>query len=167
MRLAFIAVCTAMLSNAAFAALPQKPAAVKPARILDGSGAATGGVAGTSFSLTNVTLAKTPGKERVVLDIGDIAGAPVKGLPGYYHVELQENPRRVVIDLAQTPNVFIDEKQIKARLKESKLISNATVLIDPADQTLSLILDLRKKSKAQVFQVPGKKGTGRVVVDLQ
>lgn len=166
MKLTLLVIMTAFAVSSR-AALPAKPAAVKPARILDGSGAATGGLAGTGFSLTNVTLAKVSGKERVVLDLGDMNGAPMKGLPGYYHVELQDNPRRVIIDLAQTPNVFIDEKSIKARLKDSKLISSASVLIDPADQTLSLILDLRHKAKAQVYQVPGKKGPGRVVVDLQ
>jgi hypothetical protein len=168
MKLSAIALVSALClsTGIAFAAIPSKTPAPKPTKVLTGTGASTGGLAGSGFSLTNVALATMSKKERLILDIGDLTGAPVKGYPGYYHVELQENPRRVVIDLAQTPNIFIDEKTVQSRLKSSKYISSSSLLLDPSDQTLSLILNLKKDTKVQVFQVPGKKGPGRVVVDL-
>lgn len=148
------------------AAIPAKQMARPPQKILSGRGAVTGGMAGSGFSLTNVTLAKTPGKERVVLDVGDLQGMPHRGLPAYYHAELRENPRRLILDFAQMPNVLVDDKALHAKLRGSQAISNSTILIDPTDQTLSLVLDLKKNVKAEVFQVEGKKGTSRVVVDL-
>lgn len=155
----------AILSWSAEAAIPSvtKPA---PGKILAEKGAVTGGLAGTGFSLTNITLAKIAGKERIVIDVGDKTGAPLKGYPGYFHAELQEKPNRLVIDFAQTPATMIDEKFIDKQLKASGVVAKSTLLVDPTDQTLSLILDLKKKAKAQIFQVPGQKGTGRVVVDL-
>lgn len=154
------------LAGAAWAAIPSAPTKTVPAKILAQNDATAGGLAGTGFSITNVTLAKTSGKERLVIDIGDVKGEPIRGYPGYYHAELQEKPNRLVIDFAQTPATMIDEKDINKKLKESGIIANSTILVDPTDHTLSLILDLKKKAKAQVFQVPGKKGTSRVVVDL-
>lgn len=149
------------------AAIPVKKMVGPPQKILSGQNAVTGGAAGSGFSLTNVTLAKTPGKERVILDVGDLQGMPHRGFPAYYHAELRENPRRLILDFAQMPNVLVDEKALHAKLRGSTAISNSTILIDPTDQTLSLVLDLRKNVKAEVFQVAGKKGTSRVVVDLQ
>lgn len=166
MKLANASLCLLFAAGAASAAIPSGAAKPKPAKIMSGAGAVAGGLAGTGFSITNLTLAKTAGKERIVIDIGDMAGSPVRGYPGYYHVEMQENPRRLIIDFAQTPNAMIDEKAINGKLKDSSLVASSTLLLDPTDQTMSLILDLKKKAKAQVFQVPGKKGTGRVVVDL-
>lgn len=140
----------------------------KPTKILSGQGMVTGGQAGTGFSLKAVEWSKLAGKERLILDVADLNGAPIRGFPGYYHVELQQKPRRrLVIDFAQTPNTFLDEKDILKKVKGSAAISGASFVLDPTDQTLSLILDLKKDVKAQVFQVAGKKNTSRVVVDLQ
>lgn len=167
MKRAAIALVIAVWSlQGARAAIPSKTKAPAPGKILAESGAVAGGLAGGGFSLTNVTLAKTPGKERVVIDLGDLNGAPIKGLPAYYHAEMQKAPHRLVIDFAQMPNTMINEKAINERLKASKLIQSSVILIDPTDQTLSLILELKKDARAQIFQVPGQKGTGRVVVDL-
>ncbi|MBX2987489.1 MAG: hypothetical protein KF802_06300 [Bdellovibrionaceae bacterium] len=156
----------ALWMSLASAAIPTKTTAPKPQKLLAGQGAVTGGLAGAGFSLVNVTLAKTQKKERVVIDLGDIKGAPVRGYPTYYHAELQNSPRRLVIDFSQTATVFIDEKELRQRLKGSTAIAGSSFVLDPTDQTLSLILDLKKNVKAQIFQVPGQKGTSRVVVDL-
>lgn len=167
MKLALVTLlCASTLSLTVSAAIPAKKAAPAPGKILSEAGAVAGGLAGSGFSLTNVTLSKTPGKERLVIDLGDLNGAPIKGYPAYYHAEMQKNPHRLVIDFAQTPNAMVNEKTINDRLKASNKIQSTTILIDPTDQTLSLILELKKDARAQVFQVPGQKGTGRVVVDL-
>lgn len=165
MKLAFTIV-SMLAAGSAFAAIPPKTAVPVPTKIIAGHGAVTGGVAGSGFSLTNVTLAATPKKERVVIDIGDLKGQPLRGYPGYYHAELQDHPNRLIVDFAQTPTVLVNEKTLAAKFKGSKMISRSSILIDPTDQTLSLVLDFRRPVKAQVFQVAGKKGTSRVVVDL-
>lgn len=155
------------LGNFSLAAV-QRPLPPKPMKILERESAVTGGVAGNGFSLKDLHWSKLEtNKERIIIDLGDINGAPVRGLPAYYHAELSEKPRRLILDFAQTPNVFIDEKALAKKLKASGRVTGTSMILDPTDQTLSLILDLKKGVKAQIFQVSGKKETSRVVVDLQ
>jgi hypothetical protein len=128
-----------------------------------------GGVAasGEGFSLKDVALTKNGLSERVIIDLADLSGAPVKGNPTYYHAELKKAGRQLVIDLTQTGTTFIDEKKIKQKFKNSKFVSAATLLLDPTDQTMSLIFDLNATASAKFYQVPGQKGTSRIVVDLK
>lgn len=149
------------------AAIPSRQKTPRPQKILSGSAAVTGGVAGAGFSIQNITWAKLAQKERLIIDMGDLAGKDIKGLPGYYHAELQANPPRLILDFSQTPNSLLEESDVRAKLKASQKVSSSKLLLDPTDQTMSLILDLKKGTKAQIFQVKGQKGTGRVVVDLQ
>lgn len=158
-------VAAALGVSSAFAAVPtQKKAA--PGKVLNRQGVLTGGLAGTGFSLVDLKFNKLSDKERVILDIGDLNGGPVRGLPAYFHAELQENPRRLVLDLSQTPTSMIDDHQMMERFKGSKSVANASLVMDPTDKTLSLILDFKKDVKAQVFQVSGKVGTSKIVIDL-
>lgn len=162
-----LSICFFGMSPLALGAVPPKQAPPKPARLLSGQGALSGGMAGAGFSITNVTLAKTPQKDRVVIDFGDLKGKTLKGLPAYYHAELQNNPSRLILDFSQTPHSKLEESEIRSRLKASGRVTGSTLLVDPVDQTMTLIFDLKKGTKAQVFQVRGEKGTSRVVVDLQ
>ena len=55
------------------------------------------------FSLLNVRrdLSRKLGMERIILDIGDYQGRPLKGKVGYFQASVQKSPARVVVDLAQ------------------------------------------------------------------
>lgn len=163
-RLAFLAALTSAFS--AHAALPSGPIQPKPAKILAQQGSLIGGVAGAGFTIKDLKLVKMGKKERLIVDVTDMQGRPVKGLPGFYNVELKKNPRRLVVDFAQTAGSFVDEKQLRERLKASARVKSSRLLVDPYDQSVSIVLDLKDESKVQVFQVPGRKETGRVVVDL-
>jgi hypothetical protein len=159
-----------IFSSAAHAALPPKKiAAVKPAsKILAGEGASFGGLAGSGFTLLDVRRTADNKKkiERLVMDVGDLGGAPMKGWPGYYFAELKKNPQRLVLDFSQMPNSRIDQKQIRARLMGSNAIRNSTLSMDPVDKALNLTFDLKPNTKVRVYQVAGKKATSKVVVDL-
>lgn len=144
-------------------------AVVKPAsKILQGEGASFGGLAGSGFTLLDVRRTVDAKKkiERLVIDVGDMQGLPLKGFPGYYHAELKKAPQQLVIDFAQMPNSHLTLPSLKARLKESKAIRNANLSLDPVDTSLSLTLDLQKDTKVRVYQVAGNKSTSKVVVDL-
>ncbi len=157
-----------LFCGSAFAAIPAKKSEQpQPQKILSKSGFVMGGIAGSGFSIRNLTWAQVAEKERVVIDIGDLGGQELRGYPGYYHAELQENPARLILDFSQTSQAYVEEAVIRAKLKDSKRISASRLLLDPTDQTMSLIFDLKKGTKAQVFQVKGQKGTSRVVVDFQ
>lgn len=145
---------------------PTLPA--KPQKLLVGSGALSGGIAGTGFSLMNLKSTTNPQArlERLMIDVGDIDGHSMKGLPGYFNVELQNSAKRIVIDFSQMPTTLMDVKALSSRLNKSMYVSSVKMLSDPSDNTLSLIMDLKKPVKLKVFQVPGQKTTSKVVLDL-
>lgn len=165
--------CMAIIfSTSAYGAVPsQKKIAIKPqpvSKILAGEGASFGGLAGSGFTLLDVRRTADSKKkiERLVLDVGDIQGAPMKGWPGYYYAELKKNPQRLVIDFSQMPNSRINQQQLKSRLQNSLAVRSSEMTLDPVDNSLNLTLDLKANTKVRIYQVAGKKSTSKVVVDL-
>jgi hypothetical protein len=168
MRLFFALAATLILTSSAFAAIPAKKQVVAPMRILVGEGVSIGGLAGTGFTLLDLrrTADRKKKIERLVLDVGDRTGAVMKGWPGYYHAELKKNPSRLVLDFAQMGSSRIDQVSLNTRLKNSLAIQKSNITVDPVDSTLNLTLDLKPNTRVRVAQVPGKKMTSKVVVDL-
>lgn len=152
---------------AAKAAVPKKLAA-PVGRILREEGVATGGLAGTGFSLLDLRRTADVKKnyERIVIDIGDMQGNPNKGLPTYFHAELKKNPSRLVMDFNQTPVSRIDDAKLMNRFKGSMFVKKTSMILDPEDRALNLTMDLKPGTSARVFQVKGQKTTSKVVVDL-
>lgn len=163
----FGAICLG-LGSSAFAAIPAKKTQAPINKILSGEGASIGGLAGTGFTLVDVRRTADAKKkmERVVFDVGDSDGLPMKGLPGFYHAELQKNPNRLVLDFSQMPNTRITESTISSRFKNSLAVRKSQMSLDPVENTLNLTLDLKPNTKVRVYQVAGKKATSKVVVDF-
>ncbi len=165
-------ICLMVVSSALFNFTAQAAVNTKtkvtPSKILQGSGSIIGGVAGTGFSLLDLRKTQNAKSkiERIVFDIGDLRGRTQKGLPGYYHVQMLQNPSRLVIDFAQMPASRINAQEVQKRLASSMFIKSTELALDPVDQSLNLVLFLKNKPKAKVFQVAGKKTTSKVVVDL-
>ncbi|HEY8272029.1 MAG TPA: hypothetical protein VIG33_14150 [Pseudobdellovibrionaceae bacterium] len=152
----------------ASAAIPAKPLVPVVGKILINEGEATGGVAGTGFSLMDLRRTSDVKKkvERIVIDFGDMQGNPQKGLPAYFHAELKKNPNRLVLDFNQTPNSRIDDGRLATRFKDSLFVKKSSMILDPEDKALNLTLDLKPGTFARVFQVKGEKTTAKVVIDL-
>ncbi len=150
------------------AAIPAKLKGPVPGRILVNEGQATGGIAGTGFSLLDLRRSSDAKKrvERVVIDIGDMHGQTIKGLPGYFHAELKKSPSKLILDFNQTPVSRLDEGRLKDRFKGSLFVKNTSMILDPEDGALNLTFDLKTGTVARVFQVKGEKGTSKVVVDF-
>ncbi len=127
-----------------------------------------GGQAGAGFTLLNVQkiTAKNGKAERLIFEVGTREGEPLKGLPGYFNIQNQINPNRIVVDFSQMFASRIDEKFILGVMGKSTLIKNAKVTTDPVDGSLSLAIDLNSQVKMKAIQVPGKKQTAKVVVDI-
>lgn len=161
-----LALCWASSSLAAVTQPQVKP--TSSSKLLAGEGASFGGLAGSGFTLLDLRRTADAKKkvERIVIDVGDMNGAPMRGWPGYYFAELKKNPQRLVIDFAQMPNAHIDQKQIAARMAGSLAVLRTNMSLDPVDSSLNLTLDLKKNTKVHVYQVAGKKTTSKVVVDL-
>ncbi len=168
-RISLFAVASLFAASSLAAVPPQKNASVTPAaKILAGEGASFGGLAGSGFTLLDVRRTADNKKkiERLVMDVGDIHGAPMRGWPGYYYAELKKNPQRLVIDFSQMPHSNIDAKGLNATFKGSMSVRKSAMSVDPVDNSLSLTLDLKPNTKVRVYQVAGKKTTSKVVVDL-
>ncbi|MNJ99745.1 hypothetical protein D3C87_175260 [compost metagenome] len=157
-----------LLVTQAHAAVPAKKTKPQVNKILKGDSVVIGGLAGSGFTLMDVRKTSDAKKkiERIVIDVGDNRGMPMKGLPGYYHAEMQKNPHRLVLDFAQMPNTRIDEMAISNRLKSSMAVKRSAMSLDPIENTLNLTLDLKPNTRARVYQVAGSKTTSKVVIDL-
>lgn len=155
-------------SSFSFAAVPKDSKKPAVSKILSGQGISFGGLAGTGFTLLDLRRTSDAKKkvERIVIDVGDMSGAPLRGWPGYYFAELKKNPSRLVIDFAQMPNANIDQSKIKNIMKNSLAVKTSTMSLDPVDSSLNLTMDLKQNTKVRVYQVAGKKQTSKVVVDL-
>jgi len=161
-----LALLMAVPAVAALPATKTKPTAA--AKILSGEGVSFGGLAGTGFTLMDLRRTANAKKkiERIVIDVADLNGAPIRGWPGYYYAELKINPQRLVIDFAQMPNANIDQARISQRLKNSLAVLKSSMSLDPVDSSLNLTLDLKPNTKVRLYQVAGKKTTSKVVIDL-
>lgn len=155
-----------LLALNGFAAIPAANQNAK--NIIKYQGALSGGVAGGGFSLlkmNKIALAQNKG-ERWIIDIGDIKGKSNKGVPGYYHVQVTQNPPQLVIDFNQMPVSIFSESELTKMVQSSVFMSKGRLLSDPTDKTLTMIFDLKKPSQVKVMQVIGKKETSKVVLDL-
>lgn len=162
-KMSFFLLATSSLSVGAALPPAAKP---QPDKIMFKSGVQTGGIAGSGFTLMDMKKTALKDRERLIIDIGDLYGDPIKGAPGYFHVQVQDNPSRVVIDFAQMQSAKMDESMINKSIAGSPYVKSAKLLLDPEEKTTSLILDLKKNVKVKVYQVPGSKTTSKVVLDF-
>lgn len=150
----------------ALAAIPR--AQVTPVRILNGEGVAMGGSSGQSLSLMDFrrSSSKKNNQERFVLDFGGADLKEAKGLVGYYHVELQDNPARLILELPQTFASRLSEKDILKRLQDSRYVRQALVQFDRNLQSLTLVFQLKQPVQIRVARVANPESTGKLVIDL-
>lgn len=156
-----------ILSQAALAALP-KASYVKPSAILKGTGTLAGGQAGELLGLLNVTNFHSPKSkaERITLDFGRSDLQPLKGVVGYYHVELSSNPPRLAVELPLTLGSKLTEKELTARFAQSLNIKKTMITFDRTAQSTSLLFQLKQPMMIRLTRVENPKATGQLVLDL-
>lgn len=154
------------MMGAAMAAIPK--AQVSPTRILIGNASTQGGKSGQALSLMDVrhSASKNGKMERVVLDFGSSDLKEAKGLVGYYHAELQENPARLVLELPQTYSSRLQEKEILKRLQKSNYVRSAQIGFDRNLQSLTMVFQLKQPVQARVARVTNPESSGKIVIDL-
>jgi len=160
-------ILTLLATSLLQAAVP-KLSPQNPKQLLNSSSVSIGGEASTLFSILDVRRSTDVKKkvERVVIDMGDLEGRPVKGEVGFYHAELQQNPPRLILDIAQTPKSKLNTDIIQQRLQKSITIEKSTVMLDPVTNNMNMVIDLKPGTKARVFPVKGVKQTSKIVIDL-
>lgn len=132
-------------------------------------GVVVGGQAGRGASLLNVRRAFSPkiGLERVIVDMGDEQGnATSSENMGYFQVALESKRNRILVDLAQLRISKLSEPQIKSIFKKSPYVKTASLTLDPEDNTGTLLLELSRPVRLEVFNLSATKKTPRIVLDI-
>lgn len=107
------------------------------------------------------------GMERVILDLGSEEFRPMAET-GYFHVSVDGNNSRVVIQLSQMSKTLTNEAQIRKMFAKSANVKSVDFTVDPADSTGTVVLNLKRPMKTEVFALPGrKKQTARLVLDMK
>lgn len=132
-------------------------------------GVVVGGRAGSGFSLLNVRRDLSPkiGMERVILDLGDLEGRPLRGRTSYFQASIEKNPPRVVIDLAQLSRSAVTEAKLKKLFAKSPNIKKVELTSDPEDRSASLVLALNSVMNVEIFEMPATDKASRIVIDLK
>lgn len=166
--MAYLYVFTAFF-GICMAATPFKQALdVKTNKYID-KGTVVGGQSGQAFSLIRVRSQLSPKKdlERIVLNMGDESGRLLKGRMSYYQVNLEQNPPRLVIDLSQVTASKVSDVELRKVFMKSPFVRSVQMLPDPEGASTTLVLNLKKTVKAEVFNLKGKGSPGRLVIDLK
>jgi hypothetical protein len=154
--------------------MPTPVSSVVPMRILSGrisppveSGVLVGGQSGVEFSLIGIRSETAPeiSGERMIFDYGNRQGAPQNGEPGFFHVAIDQNAKRAVIDLAQIRSTTIDPQKLKQILGASKLVTESDMTMDPIDGTTNITLNFSRPVRLRVGSRNGDRA--RLEIEVQ
>lgn len=154
--------------SALFAASPYKQTLSVKSNQYTKDGVFIGGKAGKGTSLLNVrrTYSGKAKIERVIVDLGDHEMKPSGQHPGYFQVSMDAKNNRVVMDLSQLRFSKVTEAQLQNLFRQSPNVASAQLTLDPEDKAATMVLNLKRPMKLEVFQLLNKKKPGRVVMDL-
>lgn len=157
------------LSQWSFAVPVQKKALDKKIDSYLSEGVVVGGRAGQGFSLLNVRrdLSVAKKMERIILDIGDLEGRPIRGQAAYFHASIEKNPPRVVIDLAQLNRAGVNEQKLKQIFLKSPYVKKVELTSDPEDRSANMTILLKQKMGVEIFEMPAHNRTSRIIIDLK
>ncbi len=158
-----------MFAQPAFPASIYKRALDTKKDLYVSQGVVIGGKAGSGFTLLNVRRENSTklAIERVILDIGDKEGQPLLNQLGYFHVSVEKNPPRVVIDLSQVRRSKVTEMEISRLFSKSPFIRDVELSMQAEDSSAKLVLNTRKPVAAEIFEMPSSKKASRIVIDLK
>lgn len=149
------------------------PKSIKDYRTKDylTEGAFIGGESGKGFTLLNVKRQATrSGKlERIIFEIGDHEGRELSGKepPGFFHVQIQKNPARVIVDFSQMQKSSVDNLRLQEIFRQSNLIKDSTIVMDPTDGSTNISFALNQPVKVLTFQDNTRKyRTTQITIDL-
>lgn len=131
-------------------------------------GVFTGGIAGNGTSLLSMrrVFSSKVGIERVIVDLGDGEMKANSRQMGYFQVGMDAKNNRIVLDVAQLRYSKISEAQAKDLFRKSPYVSNVSLTLDPEDKAGTMVLQLKRPAKLEVFQLKNSKKPGRIVMDI-
>lgn len=128
-------------------------------------GAITGGTAraenaGPLSLLRLQQIKSSPNSERLTIKFGDKNGT-VLSEPGFFHIAVDEGGRRLILDLAQVQQTSVDKSDLRAIVKQSALIRDAEITMDPVDNSTNITFTMKRPVMAKATE------TGELIIDLQ
>lgn len=132
-------------------------------------GVIIGGRVGKGYTLLNIrrSFSKKARMERVVLDIGDLKGKPILGEVNYFHVSVDRDLSRVVVDLSQVAHSGVDQAKLLKLFKQSPNVRSVEITYDPEDVSTNLVLMMKRPTFVEVFQLSEPNAPGRIVIDMK
>lgn len=151
-----------------WAASPYKQSLTTKKNQYADDGVFIGGKAGSGTSLLNVRRIYSPKAkiERVTVELGDKEIKPAGKDIGYFQVSLDAKENRVVVDLSQLKYSRVTESAVQNLFKKSPYVSSVTLTLDPEDKAASMVLNLKRPMKMEVFQQLQDGKPGKIVMDL-
>lgn len=104
--------------------------------------------------------------ERVIVDLGDRDAKPSGKDISYFQVSLDSGKNRIVMDLAQLKLSKVTENQLKQIFANSPYVKSVELTLDPEDKAATMVLNLKRPVKLEVFQILAKNKPSRVVMDM-
>lgn len=166
---AVLLLVTLMVAPSAFSAsIYKKALSTKKEQYLT-SGVVIGGQAGAGFTLLNVRRESSNklAMERIIFDMGDREGQPLLNKLGYFHVSVEKNPSRIIIDLSQVSRSRVSEINLAKMFEKSPFISKVEMSMEPEDNAAKIVLNTKVPVAAEVFEMPSDKKASRLVLDLK
>jgi hypothetical protein len=132
-------------------------------------GLVVGGQAGTAYSLLRVRrdLSEKLGMERIILDLGDAEGRPLRGIVSYFQASVEKSPPRLVLDLAQLSRSGVNESTLRKIFSTSPYVRRVELTADPEDHSASLTFAFKQPMAVEVFSMPSRTKASRIVIDIK
>lgn len=131
-------------------------------------GVFTGGRAGTGTSLLAVRRAysKSAAVERVIVDLGDKDAKPAGAAMGFFQASLDGVANRVTLDVSQLRLSKVTETQLQRVFKNSAYVKHVALTLDPEDHAATMVLDLKRPVRLEVYRTVKAGQPAMVVMDL-
>jgi hypothetical protein len=167
MRLIIIAVLLSV-GLMARASTPFKQSLDEKKNVYMQDGVFTGGKAGTGTTLLGIRrrFSAKAKIERVIVDLGDKDAKPSGKNMGYFQASVDARQMRVILDLAQLRSSALSEQRVQDIFRNSPFVKSVEFTLDPEDRAGTLVLNLKRPMRLEVFQLRVNKKPARVVMDM-
>lgn len=105
-------------------------------------------------------LSISKNSERFKIKFGDKNGAALSE-PGFFHIAVDEGGKRLILDLAQVQQTSVDKADLRAIVKQSNLIRDAEITMDPVDKSTNITLFMKRPVVAKAA------AQGDLIIELQ
>lgn len=132
-------------------------------------GVISGGEEVSSSSLISLKRELSAGASEEFIKFGFVGenGKPFLGQVGYFHLSIEENPARIVLDFPHVQRVSQSYKKLSSALAVSPFVVSSEIFFDSAFQSTQVVLLLRKAMEVEVYQDIKPRKSSELVLHLR